>query len=214
MRQRWSDDGTERDGENTFVQDVQSNSSGAIAFLMVILLALISVPGKENVAGATIPGNILVEAYWPDDRDTDVDLWVMGPDKKPIGYSNKGGQYYNLLRDDLGRQSKDDPVNYELTTSRGIPVGWHCVNVHLYSNNSRQLPVPVKVTVKVQRDLPGSSGKGSDAPVLVSEVSLKMEGQELNVFCFKIDENGTYVPDKTIADQRVKLRSFEGFSPG
>lgn len=182
MRHSWRDD-SDKEGESTFLQDVQSNGFGTIAFLLISIMALINTPGKENVSGATIPGNILIEAYWPDQLDVDVDLWVMGPDAKPVGYSNKGGQYYNLLRDDLGRKSKDDPVNYELTTSRGIPVGGHCVNLHLYDSGG-VLPIPVKVTVKIQRELPGSaSSKDGGAPVLVSEVVLKAQGEEVNVFC-------------------------------
>lgn len=211
---RWNDDSEDKSGESAFMQDVLTNSFGMVALLLVVFLALVNKPGKENVSGATIPGNILIEAYWPNELDTDIDLWVMGPDGKPVGYSNKGEQYYNLLRDDLGRQSKDDPVNYELVTSRGIPPGGHCVNVHLYSNNSGVLPVPVKITVKIQKEMPGSaSSKSGNDPVLVTEVQLKTKGQEMNVFCFKLDGSGVYLPEKTFSDQRVSLRSPSGATP-
>ena len=68
------------------------------------------------------PGNVMVEARWPDQLDTDVDLWVQAPGDVPVGYSNKGGAVFNLLRDDLGRRGRDR-LNYEVSYSRGMPAG-------------------------------------------------------------------------------------------
>lgn len=200
--------------ENTFFHDVLTNGLGAIAFFAILLLVLINKPGQENVAGSTLPGNILVEVFWPDKQDADVDAWVVGPEGPPVGYSNKGGKHYNLLRDDLGSDHDRDPVNYELVTSRGIPPGGHCVNVHLYGNASGAFPVPVKVSVKVQPDNPGSSPtKVQAAPILTSNVELRAVGQEINVFCFLLNEEGQYVKEKTFSDKHVLLRSPSAKNP-
>ena len=45
------------------------------------------------------------------------------PDDIPVGYSNKGGLFFNLLRDDLGIYKDNSPVNYEVSYSRGISKG-------------------------------------------------------------------------------------------
>jgi hypothetical protein len=71
---------------------------------------------------------------WPDAADTDVDLWVQGPGDVPVGYSNKGGRLFNLLRDDLGLQSDAAKINYESSFSRGIVEGEYVINVHLYKS--------------------------------------------------------------------------------
>jgi len=207
------------DAETTlFSQDVLLAGFGAVAFMFMLLLTLINKPGLKEASSASLPGNIIIESYWDQVNpgtgkcfDVDVDLWVMGPDKQPIGYSNKGGKYYDLLRDDLGCRSKDDPVNYEITTSRGVIPGFHCVNLHLYANRAAVLPVKVKLTVKVVQGNPGESAtKGGSDPVIVSDVLLKSEGEERNAFCFALDESGTYDPKQTITSQFVRLRSPKG----
>ena len=69
---------------------------------MVILLIPFVNPPTEEESSSTPPGNVIVELFWDDKRDVDIDLWVQAPDDIPVGYSNKGGLFFNLLRDDLG----------------------------------------------------------------------------------------------------------------
>ena len=69
---------------------------------MVILLIPFVNPPTEEESSSTPPGNVIVELFWDDKRDVDIDLWVKAPDDIPVGYSNKGGLFFNLLRDDLG----------------------------------------------------------------------------------------------------------------
>ena len=78
----------------------------------------------------------MVEANWPPDMDSDVDLWVQAPGDMPVGYSNKGGAVFNLLRDDLGQQLDLSGLNYESSYSRGIVPGEYTVNLHLYRNRA------------------------------------------------------------------------------
>ena len=57
----------------------------------------------------------MIEARWPDAVDADVDLWVQAPGDVPVGYSNKGGAIFNLLRDDLGTRADATGINYEIS---------------------------------------------------------------------------------------------------
>ena len=93
----------------------------------------------------------MVEANWPPDLDSDVDLWVQAPGDVPVGYSNKGGAVFNLLRDDLGQQLDLSGLNYESSYSRGIVPGEYTVNVHLYRNRAAVAAVPVTVVVSTKR---------------------------------------------------------------
>ncbi len=201
------------DAEQIIANDALSNVIGGLFALCVLFLVLVNTPGREEVLKSDPPGNILIEIYWDETLDADVDLWVRGPEGSPVGYSNKGGEHYNYLRDDLGRTAKDDPINYEMSASRGLPKGPHCANVHLYSNRSGILPVHVKATVKIAKGAPGENAKGGGTPLLKREISLSAVGKERNLFCFTLDENGDIIEQgklKPFTSDQICLRSPKG----
>ena len=189
---RWSSWGRldEEEGVGIAFRDVLFNGIGALLVVALVLFVLINPPTNEKEADPPPAGEIKIEIYWDNDLHADVDLWVKGPKGPPVGYSNKGGLHYNLHRDDLGKFPEDDPINYEFTSSRGIPAGPHCVNVHLFSNGSGELPVNVKVTAKIVK--PDTQGviKNSGGPDLVADVALEKVKQERNAFCFVTNESG------------------------
>jgi hypothetical protein len=95
-------------------------------FVAVVILLLPHLNPKQEAQAAVasaVPGNVMVEARWADELDTDVDLWVQAPGDVPVGYSNKSGVIFNLLRDDLGRNADPTQLNYEVSYSRGVPPG-------------------------------------------------------------------------------------------
>src|SRR5260221_849484 len=68
-------------------------------YLLIGGIALAHVHKKaEETKGAAPPGNVIVELRWDRSIDADVDLWVQGPGDVPVGYTNKGGSLFNLLR--------------------------------------------------------------------------------------------------------------------
>lgn len=105
--------------------DFFDDDSGATVFRDVILLALAGFvtlvllllphlnPKAKAEQATQSPGNVIVELRWPDGLDADVDLWVQAPGDTPVGYSNKGGAIFNLLRDDLGHAADLTELNYE-----------------------------------------------------------------------------------------------------
>ena len=122
---------------------------------MVILLIPFVNPPTEEESSSTPPGNVIVELFWDDKRDVDIDLWVQAPDDIPLGYSNKGGIFFNLLRYDLGIYKDNSPVNYEVSYSRGISDGVYIANVHLY----REDKVPFEpITAELLVDLSSRIG--------------------------------------------------------
>jgi hypothetical protein len=126
---------------------------------------------------------------WPDKLDADVDLWVRAPGDVPVGYSNKSGKVFNLLRDDLGKAQDMTDYNYEVAYSRGDPAGEYIVNAHMYRGVNVAYPVPVKITVNVKRD----SSKTA-TPVATTTVELRKANQELTALRFRLDSNGELVP--------------------
>src|SRR2546421_487736 len=82
-------------------------AGNALAYLVIGALALAHVAktDEEQSKGQTPPGNVIVEMFWDKAIDADVDLWVQAPGDVPVGYSNKSGVIFNLVRDDLGKGS-------------------------------------------------------------------------------------------------------------
>lgn len=181
--------------------DLFDEESGATVFRDVIMLALagfitvvllllphVNPPGTAEDSDQS-PGNIIVELRWPDEMDVDVDLWVQAPGDRPVGYSNKGGAVFNLLRDDLGHVTDLTGLNYEFAYSRGVPSGAYTVNVHLYRNRTDLYPVPVTVAVSVKESVQASA-----KPILSTNVSLGREGEEITAVRFRLDDKGRLVP--------------------
>lgn len=177
-----SDEGD--DGDIVFRDLIMLMLAGFVT-VAVLLLSHINAPSARTSEGMEPPGNVVIEARWPDGMDADVDLWVQGPGDVPVGYSNKGGELFNLLRDDLGQYADATDLNYEVAYSRGVAGGEYTVNAHLYRDNAEVYPVPVTVVVSTKRSTGGSSRQ-----ILKATVELAREGQELTVFRFRLDARG------------------------
>src|SRR3954447_8510489 len=175
-------------------------------FVTVAVLMLAHINPKAQAAvtkDAAAPGNVMVEVNWPPELDSDVDLWVQAPGDVPVGYSNKGGAVFNLLRDDPGELEDATRMNYEVSYARGLPAGEYTVNLHLYRNFSKAGRVPVTVVASVKK-----SPQESSRQILASTVELTREGQELTVFRFRLDGSGDLVPGSVSTLQRP-LRDWQ-----
>ena len=175
----------EEDASGTVFRDVVMLALVGFVAIVVMLLPHLNPPGAKTADDITPPGNVIVEIRWPDEIDADVDLWVQAPGDVPVGYSNKGGAIFNLLRDDLGNRVDVTGLNYETSYSRGIQPGEYTVNLHLYRNPSRVYPVPVTVVTSVKRN-----AKETARQLLASDVLLVSEGEEVTVYRFDLSEDG------------------------
>lgn len=159
------------------------------AYLVIGAVALAHVARRQQEShGATPPGSVIVDIHWDDKFDADVDLWVQAPGDVPVGYSNKSGIVFNLLRDDLGHSGDPLSLNYEIAYGRGLQAGEYAVNAHLYRSSDGRFPVPVTARVSVR----GPDGEITN--LLRSQVHLDYVGQETTIFRFTLDEKGHLVP--------------------
>lgn len=125
-------------------------------FIMLLVMLMLINPPTKTDAITQPPGNMIVSISWPD-GPTDVDLWVRGPgETRAVGYSNRGGPLFNLLRDDLGTANDSLSANYENAYSRGLPAGRYVINVHCFTCAG-----PVRVSVEVRMT------DGSGTPTLL-----------------------------------------------
>jgi hypothetical protein len=182
----------EDDAADTVFRDTIMLALAGFVTLVMIVLAHVRPEARAAASqdSATMPGSVMIEAHWQGDLDADIDLWVQGPGDVPVGYSNKGGGLFNLLRDDLGKQMDLSEQNYEVSYSRGLLPGEYAVNLHLYRNRSTLQSIPVKVVASVKKG-PNKVAK----QVLVSDIKIDREGQEKTVFRFRLDDDGGLVQD-------------------
>jgi hypothetical protein len=158
------------------------------AYLVIGAVALAHVRKKEEAAsGATPPGSVIVDLHWDDKVDADVDLWVQAPGDVPVGYSNKSGIIFNLLRDDLGHSGDPVSMNYEIAYGRGLWPGEYTVNAHLYRSLDNHFPVAATAKVSVR------GPDGEVVNLLKSDITLTYVGQESTIFRFQLDDKGHLV---------------------
>lgn len=172
-----------------------------LGFVTMVILMVPHLNPPSAMAEARTPGNIIIEARWPDGLPADVDLWVQGPGDRPVGYSNKSGALFDLLRDDLGAAGDATDLNYEFAFSRGAPAGEYAVNLHLF--NGRTVPLPVEVTVTVSRRHPETRRL---VQIAERRVKLTRDGQELTVVRFELNGHADLVPG-SLHDLPKPLRS-------
>ena len=161
------------------------------AYLVIGAVALAHVAKKdeEQSKGQVPPGNVIVEMFWDKAVDADVDLWVQGPGDVPVGYSNKSGMIFNLVRDDLGKGGDPNSMNYEVSYGRGRAPGEYVVNAMLYRSRDEKYPVSAQIKVSHQNQ------HGEVRQVLLSNIELTFEGQETTAFRFRLDEKGEFIAD-------------------
>jgi hypothetical protein len=164
---------------------------GGFILMTVLMLSVVNPPAQSaETEGEQAPGNVIIEAQWRDGLDADVDLWVAAPGDRPVGYSNKAGVVFNLLRDDLGKAQDVTDYNYEVAYSRGMPAGEYVVNVHMYRGIGVTYPIEVKLVASVKSD------PQDTAQQLVSTtVRLRHENDQVTAFRFRLDSEGRLVQD-------------------
>src|SRR5918994_1319642 len=159
-----------------------------LGFVAMVIWLLPHINPPAQSSDAVPPGNVVVAITWPE-GNTDIDLWVTGPGEiVPVGYSNKGGVLFNLLRDDLGKMPDATPLNYENAYSRGVVAGEYIVNVHCY----RCAVLPQRVAVEVSVNA-GDRGKGVK-PIATTALELRANGEEKTALRFRLDEQGNVEP--------------------
>ncbi len=162
--------------------------------LSITLMQASAAKAKAQLGEAPAIGNVVIEARWPDGIDVDLDLWVRGPgDTRPVGYSNRGGEFFSLVRDDLGMRGDRTPKNYEDAASRGIEPGRYVANLHAYGGDDTRYPVKAKLRAVIWNN-------SKLVRLVEHEVVLEAPGQEVTGFQFELDERGALVPGSVSFD--------------
>ena len=97
----WQFDDFHEDSSGTVFRDVLMLALIGFVAMVIMLLPHFSTAKQQNLEHRA-PGHVVIELHWPNDLPADVDLWVKGPQSKPVGFFNPDSERFNLLRDDLG----------------------------------------------------------------------------------------------------------------
>lgn len=146
-----------RHGSATAFLDLLFNFLLGFVLLFVILMAIIKV---ESAKPAVEDKNeFIITMTWNEGVDDDMDLWIMGPTGKVVGFPFKEGDGLFLQRDDLGRvndminnvngEKVVVPLNQEIINIRKIIPGRYVVNAHFYRRRGNPADGPEKITLKL-----------------------------------------------------------------
>lgn len=179
------------------------------AILVAIMIANLNPKADSGKGEAKAAGDIIAHIVWPN-GDTDVDIWMMGPSEPgPVGYSNKAGIIWNLLRDDRGHLPDATPVNYEDAFTRGIVPGEYILNVQCFRCNNATFPMTVEMGVSKRN----RHSNDSIENIVVTKIVIKADGQEKTGVRFIVDENGDVVMSsinnvyrKLVGNKEIELK--------
>lgn len=145
-------------------------------------------PPAENEKNQPPPGNLISTITW-DNGNADIDMWVRGPtNDPPVGYSNKGGALWNLLRDDVGETSDITGLNFETAYTRGIIPGEYVINIHCYRCQV-QVPVNVKLIVSSKVNLTAAT-----VVLAMADYTITFANEEVTMLRFILTEDGKIKP--------------------
>lgn len=154
------------------------------AILVAIMIANLNPKADSGKGEAKAPGDLIAHIVWPN-GDTDVDLWMMGPGEPgPVGYSNKAGILWNLLRDDRGVLPDATPINYEDGFTRGIVPGEYIINIQCFRCAFAKFPMTVDMAISKRNRYSNDSIEN----IVVTKIVLKSDGQEKTGVRFIIND--------------------------
>ena len=190
-------DPLDEDATSTVFRDVILIALLGFVALVILLLPHVN-PPETKTSDLMTPGNVIVEIKWPEEIDADVDLWVRAPGDGAVGWSQRGGTIFDLLRDDLGFINDLTSTNHEMAYSRGVPEGEYIVNVHMYGPLPPNTTVPVTIVVSVRQKFDNTR------QILQTMVTLNHHHQEETAFRFRLTRDGDLV-DGSVSTLRRPL---------
>jgi hypothetical protein len=179
-----------------------------LLFLIIIFITIITPDTHKETDGLIDPKTAYyIELTWPDGSAADIDLWVLGPDKKQLGYKSKDIGYMSLERDDLGNvndyfyingRNYRNPNNIEMALIRTALPGQWWVNVYYYHPYTEKKPVEVKIRFIRMKNY---------QVLLQASIILSKRDEQRTVTSFVIDNKGRIIDNTYMENLFVDLKS-------
>ena len=171
-------------------------------FIVIAAVAIAKMNQPQPGKAIEMKAELVIEMTWPDRNFDDLDLWLLLPDGRQVGFNSEDLGVATLDRDDRGAfgdtfvAQQGGPVqviavNKEIITVRANLPGKYVVNVHYYNDFTaaeigveEAEPTPQPVTVKMTKLNP-------KVEELVSrQLELGNVGSQRTAFCFEVDAQG------------------------
>jgi hypothetical protein len=180
--------------------------------LCIISVVIVAVaPVKAKTDGLKPPAILLITADWPIADESDIDLWVVGPTRKPTFYGSRQVGCSDLDHDDVGTSSRITLADgstvtavshKEVTTLRCVEPGRWDVAVNNFTQRSDG---PITVHVEI-------IGLNPNVTTLwAGNVTLSHVGQTVNTISFDLDRGGKLTlvdaPLESVLDAYEKQKS-------
>lgn len=183
------------DSTSTVFRDVILLALAGFIAIVILLLPHINPPKQDESKDIPPPGNLMVQMFWDDTLNVDIDLWSQAPDDIPVGYNSLSGKLFDLLRDDRGFSDDTSNRNFEIAITRGVVAGEYTINVMFYKDyratSEQKYPIEVHVIVSLKKD----NNKTSKLKKLFEKkVKLWHVFDDITVFNFRLDSEFNVVP--------------------
>lgn len=113
--------------------------------LLLLFVLIINPPTKESAARPM--ADFMLFIVWDAGRNTDLDVYVRGPDRAVAWFRTKDIGYASIDRDDLGATRDYSTLNQEIVGFRSPPDGSYLVSLHTYRESA---PGPGTVLMALQ----------------------------------------------------------------
>jgi hypothetical protein len=171
-------------------------------FIVVSAIAVVQMNKPAQEKSVDLKAELVVELTWADRNFSDLDLWVMLPNGRKVGFIDKDAGVATLDRDDRGAvgdiyqpgpgDPKVIPVNKESTVIRANLPGRYVVNVHYFHRPAEadvglaeMDSVPDPVVVKLTKLNPRL------AELANRKITLGKVGSQRTAFCFELEAGGS-----------------------
>jgi hypothetical protein len=180
-------------------------------FVVVAALAIAQMNKPSQEKSVEMKAELVIELTWAEHNFSDLDLWVMLPNGRKVGFTNRDAGVASLDRDDRGAfgdtyeteqgELRVIPVNKETTVIRANVPGRYVVNVHHFHHfpeadiglpENHALPDPV--LVKLTKLNPRLEELGQH------RVAVGKVGTQRTAFCFELDGTGKVTQVDTACD--------------
>lgn len=171
------------------------------ALFVMVCGILLSVHISETHGNTTSKAEYIAELTWDEKSNSDVDLWAKNPLGTIVYFKNKDAGFMTLDRDDTGINDNTvigpdgtrimAPNRQEVLSIRTIMPGKTVINVMLYALRN---PPPIHVKVEIIKLNPF-------AVVAEKEVDLTVEGQEVTIASFIVNQDGSFSDVDTVTQE-------------
>lgn len=180
-------------------------------FIVISAIAIVQMNPPSRQASMDLKAELVVELTWAERNLDDLDLWVLLPNGRKVGFTNRDAGVASLDRDDrggFGEVYPDDKgelklieVNKEAVVVRANIPGRYVVNVHYFHNFSEEEvgvpeadPAPDPALAKLTKLNPRL------VEVASQRVTLGKVGSQRTAFCFEVDAAGAVSHVDTACD--------------